>query len=277
MFANQDEPGRLEAMFNAIPEGAVLRGLFAGLMVATLLLVALDFLALQERSDDLSLLDERTEPVEMARPKKDDNLRPYLPRTMPVAPGGGRLTLPGYERSPSSKAMREAMVFKLGVKGKASGVGLIKPGTAKAFERFLEKHGGEVKQITLHSPGGSVSDALEMARTIRKMKLTTLVPSNGYCASSCPLVFAGGEKRIAEKEAWIGVHRIFTLKSVLGTLQEGMAAAQSISARCQNFLIEMDVSPRVWIHAMTTPKNRLYVFTPDELTELKLATKVGKG
>ena len=56
-----------------------------------------------------------------------------------------------------------------------------------------------------------------------------------------------------------------------------MAAAQQISARCQNFLIEMEVSPRVWIHAMTTPKERLYVFTPKELTELKLATKVSNG
>lgn len=277
MFSNKDEPGRLEAMVNAIPEGAVLRSLFAGLMTATLILVALDFRALLERGDDLSLFEMSIEPVEMARPKKDDHLRPYLPRTMPVTPGGGRLVLPGYERTPSFKVMGEAMVFKLGEKGEISAVGFIKPGTAKAFERFFKKHGAKVKQITLHSSGGSVPDALEMARAIRKMKLTTLVPSNGYCASSCPLVFAGGEKRIAGKGAWIGVHRVYTVKGVMGTLQEGMAAAQDISARCQEFLIEMNVSPRVWIHAMTTPKNRLYVFTPGELTELKLATKVGKG
>lgn len=70
------------------------------------------------------------------------------------------------------------------------------------------------------------------------------------------------------------MHRVYTPKSAIGTLQEGMAAAQDISARCQKFLIEMKVSPRVWIHAMTTPKSRLYVFTPEELTELKLATRV---
>ncbi len=277
MFANQDTPGRLATLIDAIPEGAVLRGVFAGLLTSTVILIALDFRALLKRDDGLSLHETKTDPVEMARPKEGDHVRPYLPRTMPVAPDGGRrLALPGYSKPPESKVMKEAMVFKFGEKGRASAVGLIKPGTAKAFERFLAKNKGKIKRITLHSPGGSVPDALEMAREIRKRKLTTHVPNDGYCASSCPLVFAGGTKRLAGAKAWIGVHRVYTLKSAIGTLQEGMAAAQQISARCQNFLIEMEVSPRVWIHAMTTPKERLYVFTPKELTEFKLATKVSK-
>lgn len=274
MFANEDDGGKLVALVEAIPEGAILRGLFYGLMTATVILVGLDFRELLNRDTDLSFLEDRTEPVEMERPKKDDNLRPYLPRTMPVAPGGGRISLPGFAKPSASKAMREAMVFKLGPDGRASAVGLIKPGTAKAFERFLDKNQGKVSEIVLHSPGGSVPDSLDMARTIRKSNFTTSVPDNGYCASSCPLVLAGGEKRIAGKKSWIGVHRIYTLKGAIGTLQEGMAAAQDVSAKCQKFLIEMGVDPLVWIHAMTTPKERLYVFTPEELTKLKLATKV---
>jgi len=274
MFSNEDNGGKLVALVESIPEGAILRGLFYGLMTATAILVGLDFRELLNRDTDLSFLEESTEPVEMERPKKDDNLRPYLPRTMPVAPGGGRISLPGFAKPPASKAMREAMVFKLGSNGRASAVGLIKPGTAKAFERFLAKSKEGVKEIVLHSPGGSVPDSLDMARMIRKAKFTTSVPDNGYCASSCPLVLAGGENRVAGKKSWIGVHRIYTLKGAIGTLQEGMAAAQDISAKCQKFLIEMGVDPLVWIHAMTTPKERLYVFTPDELTKLKLATKV---
>ncbi|MEM8744838.1 MAG: hypothetical protein AAGF14_09415 [Pseudomonadota bacterium] len=278
MFTNQDSPGRLEALVDSIPEGAVLRGVFACLLTATIGLVVLDFRDLLERDDELSLLETKTEPVEMARPKEDDHVRPYLPRTMPVAPGVRRqLKLPGYKKPLDPKVMQEGMVFRLGTKGHASAVGLIKPGTGKAFERFLAKHEGKVKRITLHSPGGSVPDALGMARTIRKKKMSTYVPDDGYCASSCPLVFAGGVKRVAGNKAWIGVHRVYTLKSAIGTLQEGMAAAQQISARCQNLLIDMEVSPRVWIHAMTTPKERLYVFTPKELKELKLATTVDNG
>lgn len=274
MFSNEDNGGKIVALVESIPEGAVLRGLFVGLMTATVILAGLDFRELLNRDTDLSFLEERTEPVEMERPKKDDNLRPYLPRTMPVAPGGGRVSLPGFKKPPASKAMREAMVFKLGENGRASAVGLIKPGTAKVFERFLAKNKAGVNEIVLHSPGGSVPDSLDMARTIRDSKISTSVPDNGYCASSCPLVFSGGEKRVAGKKSWIGVHRIYTLKGAIGTLQEGMAAAQDISAKCQKFLIEMGVDPLVWIHAMTTPKERLYVFTPEELTKLKLATKV---
>ena len=278
MFTNQDTPGRLEALIDSIPEGSVLRGVFACLLTATIGLIALDFRELLQRDDELSLLETKTEPVEMARPQEDDHVRPYLPRTMPVAPGGRRqLRLPGHKKPIDPKVMQEAMVFRLGSKGQASAVGLIKPGTGKAFERFLAKHKNKVKRVTLHSPGGSVPDALDMARLIRKKKLSTYIPDDGYCASSCPLVFSGGVKRVAGNKAWIGVHRVYTLKSAIGTLQEGMAAAQQISARCQNLLIEMEGSPRVWIHAMTTPKERLYVFTPEELTELKLATKVTKS
>ena len=278
MFANDDSAGRLEALLDRIPEGSILRGLFAGLLTATVMLVGLDLYQLIQRGYDLSFLEERTGPVEMEPPKKDDNLRPYLPRTMPVAPGGrGRVAVPGFEKPPTSKAMREEMAFRLGPKGRAGAVGLIKPGTAKAFERFLDKHKGKVKEIVLHSPGGSVPDSLDMARAIRKLKLVTSVPDNGYCASSCPLVFAGGEKRVAGKNSWIGVHRVYTLKGTIGTLQEGMAAAQDISAKCQMFLIDMGVDPKVWIHAMTTPKDRLYVFTPEELNAFKLATRVVPG
>ncbi|MGE0611324.1 MAG: ATP-dependent Clp protease proteolytic subunit [Hyphomicrobiales bacterium] len=278
MFANEDKPGKLEGMVEAVPEGAVLRGLFAGLLTMTVILVGLDFSELMQRDDGLSVLEQRTEPMEMERPKKDDNLRPYLPLTMPVAPGGGgRPAMPGYKSPPPPRLLREEMTFRLDADGKASAVGMIKPGTAKAFERFLEQNRDKVKEIVLHSPGGSVPDAMDMARIIRKAKMTTAVPGNGYCASSCPLVFAGGEKRIAGDKAWIGVHRVFTLESTVGTLQEGMAAAQDISAKCQQFLIDMDVDPKVWIHAMTTPKERLYVFTPEELTRLKLATRVGSA
>lgn len=57
------------------------------------------------------------------------------------------------------------------------------------------------------------------------------------------------------------------------TLQEGLANAQRISAECQDYLAEMGADPRLWIHAMKTAKDKLYVFTPKELAEYKLVTK----
>jgi hypothetical protein len=54
-----------------------------------------------------------------------------------------------------------------------------------------------------------------------------------------------------------------------------MAEAQQISAECQNYLAEMGVDLRLWVHAMETPKEELYFLKPEELLSLKLATQRG--
>ncbi len=51
-----------------------------------------------------------------------------------------------------------------------------------------------------------------------------------------------------------------------------MSVAQNISARCQRYLGDMGVSLQVWVHAMETPHDRLFVFRPDELKSLNLVT-----
>jgi hypothetical protein len=51
-----------------------------------------------------------------------------------------------------------------------------------------------------------------------------------------------------------------------------MSIAQNISARCQRYLADMGVDVRVWIHAMETPHDRLFVFKPDEMKSLELVT-----
>jgi hypothetical protein len=51
-----------------------------------------------------------------------------------------------------------------------------------------------------------------------------------------------------------------------------ISVAQNISARCQRYLGDMGVSLQVWVHAMETPHDRLFVFTMDELKSLNLVT-----
>jgi len=131
-----------------------------------------------------------------------------------------------------------------------------------------------VKTVVLHSPGGSVSDAIEMGRLIRQQQFATEVESGRYCASSCPLVFAGGLERRAGERAAIGVHQVTALVangSALGAI-EGMDSVQRMSAECQKYLLDMAIDPMVWVHAMQTPPDQLFYFTGDELLKLKLAT-----
>ena len=102
-------------------------------------------------------------------------------------------------------------------------------------------------------------------------KRQTEVESGKYCASSCPLVFAGGAERRAGEKAAIGVHQIFAVTESGFSAPSG-DQAQRVSAQCQRYLGEMGVDPQVWMHAMETPKEELFYFKSDELLTLKLAT-----
>jgi hypothetical protein len=51
-----------------------------------------------------------------------------------------------------------------------------------------------------------------------------------------------------------------------------MSIAQDISARCQRYLGDMGINLQVWVHAMETPHDRLFVFKPDELKSLNIVT-----
>ena len=95
---------------------------------------------------------------------------------------------------------RKPMTFELVGGGKLMATGTITPGISQAFAAEVGKHGDYIKTVVLNSPGGSVTDALAMGRLIREKKFATEVEAGKYCASSCPLVFAGGvERRAGDK------------------------------------------------------------------------------
>jgi len=168
------------------------------------------------------------------------------------------------------------MSFHLGPNGEASAVGRIETGSAGDFDTFLDHDGKGAKTIWLLSPGGSVPDAISMGRSVRKRGIDTMVADYGYCASSCPLVFAGGVHRSAGKHALIGVHQISAVAKGTETWGDGISAAQQISARCVDYLVSMGVDPGSWIKAMQTPKERLYIFRLEELQALKITTGAAK-
>jgi hypothetical protein len=254
-------------------EGVMLRAVFYGLLTASLVMLATDFNDLAQRAAEFADDGGPTEPVTVEPVKERDQERPYFPRTMPLAPFTTAPQLPGIPVPTTSKMLAAPMRFAVDEAGKISAVGRIEPGTAQAFAEFLKENGRKAKSVWLNSPGGSVPDALAMGRAIRTAGLATVVPANAYCASSCPLAFVGGIEREAGRKAWIGVHQIYTLPGQRGSLGEGLAQAQRMSAECQQYLVEMGIDARAWIPAMRTPKSKLYVFTPKELNEFRLVTK----
>lgn len=272
MTTTCSKPKSLTERLSALPEGFVLKHAFYGLLGLAVIMIIVDLRALTKEQSRDPFASPALSPVRMARPERDNQIRPYLPRTRPIAPddAGGR-------RRDRQRAESEAapMRFRLGAQGTAYAEGTITPGTADAFRDFLASDRARtVTEIVLHSPGGSVNDATDIARLINEKALHTRVLPDGYCASSCPLIFAAGAERIADATSWIGVHQVFALTNTYGTLADGMEQAQMVSAAAQDLLHAFDVDPRVWTRAMATPKDQLYLFTPEELLTLQLATQV---
>ncbi|MCH9807374.1 MAG: hypothetical protein K0U74_06565 [Alphaproteobacteria bacterium] len=258
-----------------LSERTILNSVFRLLIVATVVFLAFDFRTIYEEANaPLPGETDRDEPLTMEPPKTRDHLRPYLPRTTPRRRSGKPPAMPGFAKPPANELVSKKMTFVRGPKGEASAVGRIEPGTGSEFVEFIQGQGGEIKSLYLHSPGGSVHDALKMAKLIRKNKIATVVPNDAYCASSCPIVFSGGKERTAGRNSWVGVHQIFAPRTTPGNLADGMSQGQAVTALVQQHLTDMGVDSRAWLHAMQTPSDQLYVFTVKELKDYKLATKV---
>lgn len=255
---------RLERWLVTRGDDDVLRTVFAIVLTATVGVLALDYRTLNDRPTEQASLPGSSLPAPGVTPQAE----PLPPQR--GGDGGRRAPL----RQPDAQ-LQKAMTFDLQSDGRLMAVGTIVPGVAKAFADEIEKRGGYVKTVVLHSPGGSLHDALAIGRLIRERKFATEVESGRYCASACPLVFAGGVERRAGAKAAIGVHRAVTLSTSPAVERDGMEDGQRVSALAQKYLREMGVDLAVWIHAMETPSDRLYYFKAEELTGLKLATQAG--
>lgn len=254
----------------ADPEAAALQAVFALLLGLTVAVLGWDLI---ER-----LRAPAPPPMETAIPGERPRIEPFLPSIRrevdPTRTGGPA-------RAPEER-LRAAMTIELGPQGRLEMTGTIVPGTAERLRAELEKRGGYATRIVLNSPGGVVQEALAMARLVRERGLDSRVPAGGLCASSCPLLFAGGVRRVAEAGAAIGVHQVFAVPGAVagvgtGGAGEGMARAQAVSAEAQRHLLAMGVDARVWIHAMETPPQELFYFSPAELVALKLVTAEATG
>jgi hypothetical protein len=253
---------RLHAWLADHADEAVLRWLFRGMLAVIAAALVVDLARLNGWLDAADQSPPASELQQDApAPDQPSLLAPVLKRLV---------TLPQTDR-----ALAAPITFELRGGGRLVAIGTITPGSARAFEDEVNKHGEYIKTVVLNSPGGSVADALAIGRLIRTRKFATEVERGKYCASSCPLAFAGGVERRAGEGAVIGVHQVAavtTAAAVNAAPRDDMSLAQNISARCQHHLIDMGVNPQVWVHAMETPHDKLFVFKPDELKSLNLVT-----
>jgi hypothetical protein len=261
-------PQRFHAWLLEHAEETILRWIFRSAILVALGVLAVD---LANINGWIIYPDPAVTPAEI----REDSPAPNLPRLLPsifapLFPDSGKRLVPLPQ---PEGALAKPMTFELVGSGRLMASGIITAGVSQGFAAEAERHGEYIRTVVLNSPGGSVADALAMGRLIREKRFATEVEAGKYCVSSCPLVFAGGVDRRAGEKATIGVHQMTAMHSAAnGPPRDEMSIAQGISARCQRYLGDMGVSLQVWVHAMETPHDRLFVFKTDELKSLYLVT-----
>jgi hypothetical protein len=254
---------RFHAWLSDNPDETVLRWIFRSVLTVTIIVLAVDLAGMNGLLGNPEL-------AEITQEQPSYNLPGIVPSVLaPLLPGGDKRLMPLPQ---PDGAMAKPMTFELVGGGKLMATGTITPGASESFAAEVGRRGDYIKTVVLNSPGGSVTDALAIGRLIRDNKFATEVEARKYCASSCPLVFAGGVERRAGDKAVIGVHQVAAISTANARPRDEMSAAQNISARCQRYLGDMGISLQVWVHAMETPHDKLFVFKPDELKSLNLVT-----
>lgn len=245
--------GKATAWLAKLDDGKLLRGVFYMLLLGVAITVFLDYRTMALNQDEV---------------QRPEIARPVLPAALPA--DGNENARPQPEVKTPPEQLRDPLEITLEPGGVLMLRGSIDPGSADRFSAEIERIGEYVKRIELDSPGGSVEDALAIANLVRDREFATHVAGGRLCASSCPLILAGGKQRSAEEGAAIGVHQIFSSSGDQTTSSQAVQSTQRTTARITRHLVEWELDPALWLHALDTPPERLYYFSREELERYRL-------
>ena len=180
-----------------------------------------------------------------------------LPPAVDTGTDGTPTTDPRDFVTDDETTLRQPIRFELRSGGVLSATGSIDAGAAQRFADEIDARGEYVRTIELNSPGGSLDDAMAMAKLIREKGLSTSIPDGAICASSCPLMMAGGVRRSAGPKSAIGLHQFYAVGAApADPARDGRRAthhgADHAAPRRHG------VDPTLWLHALDTPPTALY-------------------
>ncbi|MDQ0328978.1 MULTISPECIES: hypothetical protein [Mesorhizobium] len=213
-----------------------------------------------------------------------------------------------------------------------SAEGAIQASTPALFKRVLKILDGRKLPIIIDSPGGDVNAAMALGRLIRKNKLDIAVGkthcdgSSSYsssciatgegvitqyvgnlfdhgaiCNSACPLMFAGGNRRLVGNQAFLGVHQVTTThtriirhyrttyRTVRGkrykittetSTQDNAGSyktykmSKSLEKKLGAYLKEMGVEQDVLVTMKNTPASAIHQLVPQNMLKMKLVTSL---
>ena len=243
------QPNAFVRYLQRFEEGRLLRAVFYGLAIGTVSVLGLDLVDLYQRGDNATAATSETAVTV-----------PILPPTVDADNAGGGVDPRPFIRT-NEAMLRDPVRFILQPGGTLELIGSIDPGSAARFAEEVAQRGEYVTRVTLNSPGGSLEDGF-----------ATTVADGALCASSCPLILAGGATRTVDEKGAVGLHQFYAGAQPQTVPAQAMADAQVTTARISRLLIEFGVDPALWLHAMDTPPRALYYLSADEMAKYRLVT-----
>ncbi len=245
---------------------AVLRGLLIAQFGLAAALVWTDVTGRNLLGPDLPITSTPTTPF-----GPGDQTRPHDLTRVPTRPGAGapRAPMPA-----SGDGLAFATVEIPGAGPALYLRGAILPGDDARFERWLDEMPEPPARVALHSPGGAVTTALAIGRSIRMREIETHVLAEDACISACPFLLAGGVERIVHREAWVGLHQAAFVETATLSARDAVRQLQVLKADVLDYWSEMNIDPAIEVVAMRIPPEQAYFLLPEELTHFRLSTRM---
>lgn len=152
--------------------------------------------------------------------------------------------------------------------------GAIAGGDADRLAKWLKALPEPPARFELNSPGGEVSEALEIGQMIRETGIPVSVKSGAFCFSACPYVLAGGAVRTVSRGAYVGVHQHYFGENTFLPAFLLVSDIQSGQAEVMTYLGDMGIDPLLMVKALMTPPNDIYILLPEELEAFRLSTEL---
>lgn len=129
--------------------------------------------------------------------------------------------------------------------------------------------------IRIDSPGGRLSEGMELGRAISSLPYHTRITvgtegGSNECASACVLAYLGADYRFLNDTARIGVHQFSTSAELRS--DEAMSISQTVSAEIVEYITEMRADPEFFSLMVSARADEIYWVPTPRLEELWVVT-----
>jgi hypothetical protein len=150
-------------------------------------------------------------------------------------------------------------------------VGRISDGDAEKLNKWILSNPAEyivTNNIELSSSGGSIVEAIKLARLVEQSGWTALVSPGETCASACFFIFSSAQVRISAGD--IVIHRPYFDKAPQHPTEHfaQIEAQGAVATAARDYLLAKGVSSRIVDLMMSLPSSRGYILTSRDFNEL---------